>query len=704
MRHEVALEVGGRRLVLETGRIAKQAHGAVVVSYSDTVVLVTAVSQDTPREGVDFFPLTIEYQEKAFAAGKIPGGFFKREGRQGADEILTCRCIDRPVRPLFPDGYRNETQIIATVLSADRAGAPDVISLIGSSAALHISDIPFGGPVAGIRVGRHKGKLIANPSVEELEECDINILVAAKRDAIVMVEGGARQVPEDEVLEALYFGHEQIVPIIDMQEELRRLAGRPKRAYTTPVIPEDILNRVREMAEPMLRKAYSNTVKQDRYAALDVVKKEFKALLTPELVERAADVGAAYSRVKEDIVRGDIVAKGHRVDGRDLDTVRPITIETGILPRTHGSTLFTRGETQAIVVATLGTSADEQRIDALLGDYKKRFMLHYNFPPYSVGEAKMLRGAGRREIGHGALAERAVSAVLPDPGEFPYTLRVVSEITESNGSSSMASVCGASLALMDAGVPIKAAVAGVAMGLIAEEGKFFVLTDILGDEDHLGDMDFKIAGTEKGITAVQMDIKVDGLPREVMRDAVHKARTARLHILGEMTKALQAPREEMSIHAPRIETVKIHPDKIRDLIGPGGKVIRGIVDQTGCKIDVSDDGTVLVASSDGEAMKRALDIIHGITASPEVGRIYHGTVRRITDFGAFVEILPGTDGLLHISQLEDRRVESVRDVLKEGDKIPVKVLEVDRQGKIRLSLKEARREMAEPGQGTEDDA
>ncbi|HYB97744.1 MAG TPA: polyribonucleotide nucleotidyltransferase [Candidatus Limnocylindrales bacterium] len=704
MRHEVALEIGGRRLVLETGRIAKQAHGAVVVSYNDTVVLVTAVSQDSPREGVDFFPLTVEYQEKAFAAGKIPGGFFKREGRPGADEILTCRCIDRPIRPLFPEGYRNETQIIATVLSADRAGAPDVISLIGSSAALHISDIPFGGPIGGVRVGRLSGKLIANPTVDELEACDINLLVAAKRDSIVMVEGGAQQVPEDELLEALYFGHEQIIPIIDMQEELRRLAGQPKREFTAPTIPEDVLSRVREIAEPLLRKAYSITVKQERYAQLEVAKKEFKALIPPELSERMGEVGAAYGRVKEDIVRGDIVTKGLRVDGRDLHTVRPIAIECGFLPRTHGSALFTRGETQAIVVATLGTSADEQRIDSLLGDTKKRFMLHYNFPPYSVGEAKMLRSAGRREIGHGALAERAVSAVLPSPDEFPYTLRVVSEITESNGSSSMATVCGASLSLMDAGVPIKAAVAGVAMGLIAENDGFYVLTDILGDEDHLGDMDFKIAGTEKGITAVQMDIKVEGLPREVMRDAVHKARTARLHILAEMAKALPQARDVMSIHAPRIETIRIHPDKIRDLIGPGGKVIRGIVDQTGCKIDVSDDGTVLVASSDGEAMQRALDIIHGITASPEVGRIYHGTVRRITDFGAFVEILPGTDGLLHISQLEDRRVESVRDVVKEGDKIPVKVLEVDRQGKIRLSLKEARREMAEKEQASGDNA
>ncbi len=695
MRHQVDLEVGGRRLSIETGRIAKQADGAALVTYNDTVVLVSAVSAHSMREGQDFFPLTVEYQEKAFAAGKIPGGFFKREGRQSADEILICRCIDRPMRPLFPEGYMYETQIIATVLSADRAGSPDVISLIGASAAVHLSSIPFDGPIGGVRVGRVGGKLIANPTVDQLEESDLNILLAAKADSIVMVEGGGKQIPEDEVLEALYFGHDQIIPIVKIQNDLRALAGKTKREFTPPSISDDVLRRVRELAEPALRKAYSFTDKLERYANLDKAKAEFKASLPPELVERGSEVSRAYSHVKETIVRGDIVNKSKRVDGRSLDVVRPISIETGILPRTHGSALFTRGETQAIVVATLGTSADTQRIDALLGDVKKRFMLHYNFPPYSVNEAKMLRSAGRREIGHGALAERAISAVLPTQEEFPYTIRVVSEITESNGSSSMASVCGSSLSLMDAGVPIKASVAGVAMGLIAEDGKFTVLTDILGDEDHLGDMDFKVAGTTKGITAVQMDIKIAGLPREVMHDAVHKARTARLHILSEMDKALRGPREEMSVHAPRIETIHIHPDKIRDLIGPGGKVIRGIVDQTGCKIDVSDDGTVLVASSDGEAMRQALDIIQGITASPEVGRIYSGTVRRIADFGAFVEILPGTDGLLHISQIDEKRVESVREFLKEGDKIPVKVLEVDRQGKIRLSLKEARREMSE---------
>ncbi len=695
MRHEVALEVGGRRLSLETGRIAKQADGAVVVKYNDTVVLVTAVSAHSMREGQDFFPLTVEYQEKAFAAGKIPGGFFKREGRQSADEILICRCIDRPIRPLFPEGYMYETQIIATVLSADRAGAPDVASLIGASAAVHISNIPFDGPIAGVRVGRIGGKLVANPSLDDLEKSDLNILMAAKRDSIVMVEGGGNQIPENELLEALYFGHDQIVPICALQDELRKLAGnKDKRVFVPPSISDDVLSQVRKIAEPLLRKAYSHTAKLERYANLDAAKAEFKASISDDLAAHGSEVSRAYSRVKEDIVRGDIVEHAKRVDGRSLDVVRPIAIETGILPRTHGSALFTRGETQAIVVATLGTSADVQRIDALLGDVKKRFMLHYNFPPYSVGETKMLRSAGRREIGHGALAERSLLPVLPSQEEFPYTLRVVSEITESNGSSSMASVCGASLSLMDAGVPIKAAVAGVAMGLIAENGKFSVLTDILGDEDHLGDMDFKVAGTKTGVTAVQMDIKIAGIPREVMKDALEKAQKARLHILGEMEKSIEGPRVEMSQHAPRIETLRIHPDKIRDLIGPGGKVIRSIVEQTGCKIDVSDDGTVLVASSDGVAMRQALDIIAGITASPEVGRIYNGTVRRIADFGAFVEILPGTDGLLHVSQIDEKRVEAVRDFLKEGDKIPVKVLEVDRSGKIRLSLKEAKRELA----------
>ncbi len=692
MSHEVSLEVGGRTLTFQTGKIAKQADGAVMVSYSDSVVLVTAVSSHSAREGVDFFPLTVEYQEKTFAAGKIPGGFFKREGRPGSGEILTCRVIDRPLRPLFPDGYRNETQIIATVLSADGAGCPDVLSLNGASAALTISDIPFACPIGGVRVGRVGGELIANPNVEQLAESDIDLLVAASRDAIVMVEGGADIVPEDEVLDALYFAHEQVVPILDAQEKLRAEIGREKRAFTLPETDKALGEQVASLATPGLEKAYAVREKLPRYAALDAAKAEFKENLPDELAERWGDVKEALDGVKKSMVRGRIVNESSRLDGRGLTDVRDISCDLGLLPRTHGSAVFTRGETQAIVVATLGTSADEQRIDSLNGDIWKRFILHYNFPPYSVGEAKMLRSAGRREIGHGALAERAIEKVMPTQEEFPYTVRVVSEITESNGSSSMASVCGAALSLMDAGVPIKAPVAGVAMGLIREDDKYVVLSDILGDEDHLGDMDFKVAGTAEGITAVQMDIKIDGIPRDVMRDALYQARDARLHILGEMGKAIEQPRGEMSLHAPRIEVLQIPQDKIRDVIGPGGKVIRGIVQDTGCKIDVDDDGTVSVASSDGIALEKALAIINGLTASPEVGRIYDGKVRKVVDFGAFVEILPGTDGLLHISQLAEERVSAVTDVVKEGDEIPVKVLEVDRQGKIRLSLKEARRE------------
>jgi polyribonucleotide nucleotidyltransferase len=695
MSHKVDLEVGGRTLSFETGKVAKQSDGAVMVTYSDTVVLVTAVSAKTAREGFDFFPLTVEYQEKAFAAGKIPGGFFKREGRPGAAEILTCRCIDRPIRPLFPDGYRNETQVIATVLSADNAGAPDVLSLCGASAAFTISDVPFDGPIAGVRVGRIDGKLIANPTIEDLETSDLDILVAARKGAIVMVEGGANIVPEDEILEALFFAQEQIDPILEAQEELRRLAGRPKREFKAPEFDNALLDQVRELATPGLREAYSVKEKLERYAALDAFKADFMEKLPEELAERRGEVSEALSKVKKAIVRGDIVNDGNRLDGRGLADIRDISIETGFLPRTHGSALFTRGETQAIVVSTLGTSADEQRIDSLYGDVWNRFMLHYNFPPYSVGEAKMLRSAGRREIGHGALALRSLQPVLPNAEEFPYTVRVVSEITESNGSSSMASVCGGSLSMMDAGVPLKAPVAGVAMGLIQEGDKFSVLSDILGDEDHLGDMDFKIAGTTEGITAVQMDIKIDGLSRDVMKDALYQARDGRLHILGEMSKALGESRTEMSVHAPRIEVMQINPDKIRDVIGPGGKVIRSIVQDTGCKIDVDDAGTVSIASTDGVALEKAKDIIRGLTASPEVGRIYDGKVRKVVDFGAFVEILPGTDGLLHISQLAEERVATVTDVVKEGDEIPVKVLEVDRQGKIRLSLKEARRDQEE---------
>jgi len=701
MVHEVKLEVGGRPLRIQTGKVAKQADGAALVSYGETVVLVTVVSAHSARPDADFFPLTVEYQEKAFAAGKIPGGFFKREGRPGADEILTCRIIDRPIRPLFPDGYRNETQVIATVLSADPAGPPDIVSLIGASAALSISDVPFDGPIAGVRVGRVDGKLVINPTLEQLNDSDISILMAAKRDAIIMVEGGAKEVPEDDILEALYFGHESILAILDAQLELVKAAGRPKRAFAIAEIDTDLAKAVRQTAEPLLREAYKVTDKLPRYAALHEAEQKIAEALPAELAERGSEVDAVVEKLKKEIVRGDIVGAKRRLDGRGLTDVRDISVETGFLPRTHGSALFTRGETQAVVVATLGTSADEQRIDSLYGDFRKRFMLHYNFPPYSVGEAKMLRSAGRREIGHGALAERAILPVLPSAEAFPYTLRIVSEITESNGSSSMATVCGASLSLMDAGVPISAPVAGVAMGLIRESGEYVVLSDILGDEDHLGDMDFKVAGTSKGITSVQMDIKIDGIPREVMHNALFQARDSRMHILGEMAKGLDAPRAQVSMHAPRIEVIKIDPSKIRDVIGAGGKVIRAIVEQTGCKIDVEDDGTVRVASANRAALDKAIEIIKGLTSSPEVGRIYEGVVRRTTEFGAFVEILPGTQGLCHISQLADQRVREVTDVVKEGQTIPVKVLEVDRQGRIRLSLREALKDQAGSSQGGE---
>ncbi len=705
MHQKIDIDFGGRTFTLETGKVAKQADGAVMVSYADTSVLVTAVSAHTAREGFDFFPLTVEYQEKAFAAGKIPGGFFKREGRPGTAEVITCRVIDRPLRPLFPEGYRNETQIIATVLSADPTGPTDVCALIGASAALTISDIPFDGPIAGVRMGRIGGKMIINPSIEELETCELEILIAARREGIVMVEGGARMIPEDEILEALEQGHKAILPILDMQEQLRSKVGREKRVFVSPELDKDVYSRVSELATPGLRSAYSEKEKLPRYAALRKAKEALKAALPDDLAERKGEVADAVDKLKKDMVRGDIVGKGVRLDGRGTEDVRDISVETGFLPRVHGSALFTRGETQAIVVATLGTAQDEQRIDLLHGDVRKRFMLHYNFPPYSVGEAKMLRSAGRREVGHGALAERAILPVLPSLEEFPYTLRIVSEITESNGSSSMASVCGSSLSLMDAGVPIKAPVAGVAMGLIREDGKYSILSDILGDEDHLGDMDFKVAGTAEGITSVQMDIKIDGIPQDVMKQALYQARDARLHILAEMAKGLDTPRQEVSKHAPRIEIMKINPDKIRDVIGPGGKVIRAIVEQTGCKIDVEDDGTVRVASSDRDALLKAMDIINGLTSSPEIGRIYEGVVKRIADFGAFVEILPGTQGLCHISQLADHRVGEVREVIQENQTIPVKVLEVDRQGRIRLSLKEALRDRGEIGDGgTEQDS
>ncbi len=686
---KVEIDFHGRRLSIEVGRMAKQAGGSALVQYGDTVVLVTATAAKEARENVDFFPLTCDYQEKTFAAGKIPGGFFKREGRQSEKEILNSRLIDRPLRPLFPEGFRCETQIVATVLSFDKENEADMPALIGASAALEVSDIPFNGPIAGIRMGRIGGQLVVNPLASQLAESELNLIVAGSRDALVMVEGGARMLSEDVVLDALFTAHREMQAVLNLQDELRKALGKPKRVVVPPAVDAALAQRVREFALPKIRVAMETAGKFERSDALRQVRSDLLVALAGEAPEREREIKGFFEDAHYDAVRGLIVEQRRRIDGRGLTDIRPITSEVSVLPRTHGSALFTRGETQALVVATLGTSSDEQKIDALGGEVYKKFMLHYNFPPYSVGEVKFLRGPSRRDIGHGALAERAVGAVMPDDATFPYTVRIVSEILESNGSSSMATVCGSSLALMDAGVPIKAPVAGIAMGLIREGNEIRVLSDILGDEDHLGDMDFKVAGTADGITSVQMDIKIGGVTREIMRDALYQAREGRLHILGKMQEALGQPRTDMSSYAPRITTLKIKVDRIRDVIGPGGKVIRGIIEETGVKIDVEDDGTIYIASSDGVAMQKAIDWVNRLTAEAEVGKIYKGVVKKIMDFGAFVEILPGTDGLVHISQLAPERVKEVRDVLKEGDEVMVKVLEVDKTGKIRLSRKEA---------------
>jgi len=694
MLQKLEVEFHGRRLSIETGRMAKQAGGSALIQFGESVVLVTATAMKSAREGIDFFPLTCDYQEKTFAAGKIPGGFFKREGRPAEREVLTSRLIDRPIRPLFPKGFRCETQIVATVLSHDRENDPDMISIVGASTALTLSDIPFHGPIAAVRVGRLGGKLVINPTVAQLPESDLNLIVAASRDAIVMVEGGADVLTEAQIQEALFFAHDSIQPLLDLQEDLARVAGKTKREVVDAVVDTALVESVRSAVAPKLVAALAVSAKHDRYDALDAATAEAELAFGADDPDRRKLVRGIVEKVKKEVVRGAIVREGRRIDGRGTRDVRAITCETNVLPRTHGSALFTRGETQALVVATLGTSSDEQKIDALVGEHYKKFMLHYNFPPFSTGEVKFLRSPGRREVGHGALAERALVPVLPDEAAFPYTIRVVSEVLESNGSSSMASVCGGSLALMAAGVPLKAPVAGVAMGLIKDGDGIAVLTDILGDEDHLGDMDFKVAGTADGITAVQMDIKIGGITREVMSKALEQAREARLHILKVMAETQSTHSAELSLHAPRIVTIKIKQDRIRDLIGPGGKTIRALVEETGAKIDVEDDGTVFVASADGISLNKALERIRGLTAEAEVGKIYRGTVRRVVDFGAFVEILPGTDGLVHISQLADERVRQVSDVVNEGDVIDVKVLEVDRSGKIRLSLKEALKEQS----------
>ncbi|MDP3937699.1 MAG: polyribonucleotide nucleotidyltransferase [Deltaproteobacteria bacterium] len=749
MSIKLTTEVGGQALGLETGAIARQANGAVVVSYGDTMVLVTAVSSGLPREGIDFFPLTVDYLEKTSSAGKIPGGFFKREGRLTEKETLTSRFIDRPLRPLFPEGFRNETQIIATVLSSDPECDADVLAITGASAALTISDIPFQGPIAGVRVGRINGELIANPTNSQVADCDLNIILAASEDAIVMVEGGGKEILESDIVEALLFGHEAIRPLIAIQKELRaavektRLAeglSIEKIAFVAPVTHQRMervlsgeaagdeaasahleeFKRFKDLVAPKLTEAYSVTEKQKRReqirAARDEMTEAFvapekarqRSLGSPAELETAArEIRALEARLKSwfhdlegHIVRMRILKDKTRIDGRGLGDVRAIECQVGILPRAHGSALFTRGETQALVMTTLGTSDDEQLIETLTGEHWRTFLLHYNFPPFSTGETKFLRGPGRREIGHGALADRALRGQLPEAVKFPYTIRVVGEVLESNGSSSMATVCGGSLSLMDAGVPINAPVAGIAMGLIKEGSDVAVLTDILGDEDHLGDMDFKVTGTSVGVTALQMDIKIDeGVSREVMAQALDQARVARLHVLERMNAALSAPRPELSPHAPRIETVWIKPDRIRDVIGPGGKVIKGIQSRTGAKIDVDDSGEVRVASADLKALEQAKAMIRELTQEAEIGRVYLGKVRKIMDFGAFVEIFPGTDGLVHISELAHKRVDKVTDVLREGDEVMVKCLDVDPQGKIRLSRKAALGDLDDEAQG-----
>jgi len=693
MYRKLEIEFAGRPLSLETGRLAKQSHGAVLAQYGDTIVLATVVSAYQSREKMDFLPLTVDYQERTFAAGKIPGGFFKREGRPSEKEILTSRLIDRAMRPLFPKGYDKETQIVVTVLSADRDNDPDMLSLIAASAALEVSDIPHNGPVAAVRMGRVDGKLVVNPLVSNLENSDISLVIAATTDSIVMLEGGAYVVDEETILEALFTAHEEMRAIFELQNQLKQLAGKPKREFTPKIIAPEVIAAVKERVAGELEEALKISGKKERSTALYALSDRVVDELSARFPDRRHELAEAWDKVHRDRVRRAILEEDRRIDDRKSTEIRSLSAQVQVLPRAHGSAIFTRGETQALVTVTLGTSSDEQKIDALLGERYKKFMLHYNFPPFSTGEVKFLRGPSRREIGHGALAERALAPVLPDEADFPYTIRVVSEILESNGSSSMATVCGGSLALMDAGVPVKAAVAGIAMGLVKEGDQVRVLTDILGDEDHLGDMDFKVAGTSDGVTAIQMDNKVGGVTRDVMRQALHQARDARLFVLGVMQKAIDAPRKEVSAYAPRIVTLHIKPDKIRDVIGPGGKVIRGLVEETGCKIDIEDDGTVLIASADGVAMEKAIAAIEAITAEPEIGRIYHGKVRKIVDFGAFVEIMPGVDGLLHISQLAKERVRRVEDVVHEGDEVMVKVLDVDRSGKIRLSLREAQNEL-----------
>jgi polyribonucleotide nucleotidyltransferase len=692
MEYKLQIDLGGRPFSIETGKVAKQANGSVLVQYGDTVVLVTAVASDKKREGLDFIPLTVNYLEMTYAAGRIPGGFFKREGRPSDRETLISRFIDRPLRPLFPKGFQNEIQIIATVLSADQDNDPSILGMIGASSALSLSDIPFGGPIAGAKVGRIDGEFVLNPTHEEIELSDVDLFVAGSEDAIIMVEGSAKEVKEEEILEAILFGHQSLKPVIDLQKKMKAALAVSPREFELRKPEETLYERVSALAQEKLMETFQITEKGKRKERLEEILELTLQELGAEDEPAQKVVKVAFEEIYRKLVRKFILEKKQRIDGRKLSEIRPISCEVGILPRTHGSALFTRGETQVLAVVTFGTSEDEQKINSLMGETYKSFMLHYNFPPFSTGEVSPLRSPSRREIGHGALAERAILPVLPSSENFPYTIRIVSEVLESNGSSSMATVCGSTLSLMDAGVPIKAPVAGIAMGLILEDGESAVLSDILGDEDHLGDMDFKMAGTREGVTAIQMDIKVHGISKEIMGRVLDQSREGRFHILNKMSETISEPRKDLSRHAPRIVSLQVKQEKIRDIIGPGGKNIRSIIDQTGVKIDVDDSGLVKLASPNYEAIEKAIYMIKRLTQEVEVGALYTGKVVRILGFGAIVELFPGTDGLVHISQLAEGHVKEVSDVLKEGDEVLVKVIDIDPQGRIRLSRKAALKE------------
>jgi polyribonucleotide nucleotidyltransferase len=699
MAQKLQINLAGRPFSIETGKVARQANGSVLVQYGETVVLVTAVIADKKREGLDFVPLTVNYLEMTYAAGRIPGGFFKREGRPSDHETLISRFIDRPLRPLFPKGFQNEVQIISTVLSADQDNDPSILGMIGASAALSLSNIPFDGPIAGAKVGRIDGEYVLNPTHDESEMSDIDLFVAGSEDAIIMVEGSAKEVKEREILDAILFGHQSLKPVIELQNQLKLASGMIPKEFELQKPEEAIYEKVETIAQERLREAFYIKEKTNRRERLEEILQWTLQEYGVEDADSQKMVKNVLEEINRRLVRRLILEEKKRIDGRSLSEIRPISCEVGILPRTHGSALFTRGETQVLAVVTFGTSEDEQKINSLTGETYKSFMLHYNFPPFSVGEVSPLRSPSRREIGHGALAERALLPVLPSNENFPYTIRIVSEVLESNGSSSMATVCGASLSLMDAGVPIKAPVAGIAMGLILEKEEVAVLSDILGDEDHFGDMDFKVAGTAEGVTAIQMDIKIRGVSKEIMGCVLDQAREGRLHILEKMKETISEPRKDLSRHAPRIITLQVKQEKIRDIIGPGGKNIRSIVDQTGVKVDVEDSGLVKLASPNYEAIEKAIYMIKRFTQEVEVGSLYTGKVKRILGFGAIVELFPGTDGLVHISQLAETHVKEVSDVLKEGDEVLVKVLDIDPQGRIRLSRKEALREMKQPAEG-----